>query len=227
MANRFYKTVDVKKAEGGYHVTLDGRVLKTPGKRPLVFDRENRAQLVAGEWDKVEKEIRPELMPCTRLMNVACEVTPNNRPDLIKEFRQYTQTDLLCYRATHPEDLAARQHAEWQPVLNWAADTHAIALATTTGLSALAQTPVSLDRATNFADALENVELTLLLHFTSSLGSSILGLAVMVGHLNIETAFETSILDQRFQNERWGTDDEALARTTLIGDELIALSKLI
>ena len=82
-AKRFYKQVTVEARDGGFVVLLDGRVLKTPKKQPLIIDTEARAQLVAAEWDAQVDEINPSLMPCTRMMNVACEQTPTRRDDLI------------------------------------------------------------------------------------------------------------------------------------------------
>lgn len=227
MANRFYKTVSTASADGGFHVTLDGRVLKTPGKMQLVCLTETQAKHVADEWDAQEKEIKPETMPCTRLMNVACEMTPDRRPELIAEFRKYCETDLLSYRAAHPEDLNARQQSEWQPLLEWVAQKHSIALATTTGLAAVKQSEASLNAASTFADALDDAKLTLLLHLTASFGSGVLALATVEKHLTAERAFALANLDESFQNERWGEDDEAIARNAALLVELNALAHLI
>ena len=227
MAKRFYNKVDIQKADSGFQITLDGRVLKTPGKKPLLCKTNKQAEHVASEWDAQIDEIKPETMPCTRLMNVACEMTPTNRPELIAEFRKYCETDLLSYRTAEPKDLAERQEANWQPVLDWAYNQHGIALAVTDGLTALQQPENSLKSAAGFATNLNDAELTLLLHFTASFGSGILGLSVMTKHLTVERAFSLSKLDETFQNERWGEDEEAVANKTALFEELKALSNLI
>lgn len=227
MAKRFYKTVDIAAHDTGFHVTLDGRVLKTPGKKQLVCPSRVQAEQVAAEWEAQVEEIKPETMPCTRLMNVACEVTPTRRPELVAEFRKYCETDLLCYRAAHPADLGERQNKLWQPVLDWADKAHQIALAVTTGLEALPQPEQSLNAAANYAEALDDFGLTMLLHYTASFGSGVLALAVLEKHLDVATAFDLSGLDEQFQNERWGADDDAVARNTALLSELTALSKLI
>lgn len=227
MAKRFYKSVDVERTELGFNVTLDDRVLKTPGKKPLICNTNKRAERVAAEWDAQIDEIKPETMPCTRLMNVACEMTPTNRPELITEFKKYCETDLLCYRTAEPKDLAERQNTDWQPVLDWASKNHSILLAVTSGLNAIPQPEKSLKAAARIAEDMNDVELTLLLHFTASFGSGVLGLAVLTDHLKAEDAFALSKLDETFQNERWGKDDEAIARNEALLVELKALAKLI
>lgn len=227
MAKRFYDGVDIASCDEGYHITLDGRVLKTPGKKSLLCPTHAQAHNVAAEWKAQVDEIKPESMPCTRLMNVACEMTPDGRPELIAEYRKYCATDLLCYRAAQPADLGERQQTLWQPVLDWAATHHDIELATTTGLEAIPQSENSLSAAATHANGLNDTELTLLLHFTASFGSAVLALAVLDRYVDVDEAFALSRLDEIFQNERWGTDDEAVARNVALGVELNALAQLI
>ncbi len=227
MAKRFYKDVGVKAKGAGYVVTLDGRILKTPGKQDLAIDSQARAHLVAAEWQAQGTDISPETMPCTRLMNVACELTPPRRPELLKEFRAYCETDLLCFRAEAPQDLTERQAQIWQPVLDWAAGKHGIALFVMTGVTALPQPEISLSAAAKYAGDLRNTDLTLLLHLTASFGSGVLALAALEKYLGVDAAFDISRLDEIFQNERWGEDDEAAQRNVNILDELMKLAKLI
>jgi len=225
-AKRFYETVRYEPHGDGYAVLLDGRVLKTPKKAELIIDREDRAARVAAEWDAQEREINPSLMPATRLMNVACEQTPQRRPDLITEARRYAQTDLLCYRAAAPADLAARQARAWDPLLIWAA-AQGITLNTVSGIIAISQPDESLDVMAARAQAMDDVSLTLFVHFISVFGSAVLGLAVMSAHITAAEAFELSRLDEAYQIEQWGEDEEAQQRIEFIRRETLALADLI
>jgi chaperone required for assembly of F1-ATPase len=64
---RFYKTVDVKpsddKKPGGWVITLDGRVLKTPARARFVVPSERIALSIALEWDAQRPVVKPFLMP--------------------------------------------------------------------------------------------------------------------------------------------------------------------
>jgi len=227
MAKRFYKDVSVHDTDRGFAVVLDGRVLKTPGKAALRFSNQTQADLVAAEWQAQWEEILPNTMPCTRLMNVACEQTPSRRGELVKEFCAYASTDLLCYRTHSPQDLLARQAQKWQPILDWAEQKHGIALASTTSIKAVAQPQHSLQSAQNFAENLDDTDLTLLLHFTASTGSAMLALAVTEKHITASTAFTLSRLDEIYQNEHWGADDEVGEKNAAVLVELNMLAKLI
>ncbi len=227
MAKRFYKDVCVEADVAGYVVKLDGRVLKTPGKKVLAFTSVTRADLVAAEWQAQGADILPGTMPCTRMMNVACEQTPYRRSELAKEYRAYMSTDLLCYRSQNPKDLAQRQEQSWQPVLDYVAKNYGITLASTTSIKAVDQPEKSLNNAADYANSKDNADLTLLLHFTASYGSAILALSVMERHLPVDTAFALSRLDEIYQNERWGADDEAVENNRLLLSELSLMAQLI
>ena len=227
MAKRFYKQVTLQASEDAYAILLDGRVLKTPGKQALVIPRQFQAKLVAAEWQAQGEDIVPATMPCTRLLNVACELTPPRRPELIKEFSSYCSTDLLCFRSSTPQDLAKRQDDIWQPILDWVATNHGIALLVTTSLKTPAHPKNALQATSAYAQKCDDVDLTLLLHFTASFGSGVLALALLEGYMDVNSAFTASRLDEIYQNERWGADEEAEARAQNIGAELTALASLI
>ena len=222
---RFYKEVDTTEVDGAFHVLLDGRTLKTPGKATLVAPTLRVAECVASEWNAQQEHIRPETMPVTRLLNVAIELTPNNRPKLLDEARSYASTDLLCYRDA-PSALSRHQAENWDPVLLWAKD-RGIELRAEASILAIEQTPSSLDMVREFADTLDDLSLTLFVHFTAVFGSAILALAVMENHLTGSRAFELSRLDSNWQIAHWGEDEEAKEAADAVAIEVKALCKIL
>ena len=224
-AKRFYNDVTVCAVEGGYAVLLDGRQLKTPGKKTLLTNQAI-ANFIAAEWDAQTEFILPETMPVTRLLNVAIERTPDNRDALVSEVRKYSGTDVLCYRSVD-RPLFDRQTRDWDPVLEWAKSTHGIALKSTTGIVAVTQDEASMDKVADYARQCCDVSLTLLTHFTAVFGSAVLAIAVMDTHLEAGKALSLSRLDELFQIERWGQDELANERSRDIEVETLALSKLI
>jgi len=64
LARRFYRAVGVQEGAGGFHVTLDGRLLKSPARAPLLLPSRALALAVAAEWEWQDaKSIRPYTMP--------------------------------------------------------------------------------------------------------------------------------------------------------------------
>ena len=64
---RLYKEAKPVAITGGHGVTLDSRLIKTPGKRDLLVPSAALAAAIAEEWDAQHDEIRPTKLPLTRL----------------------------------------------------------------------------------------------------------------------------------------------------------------
>lgn len=226
MAKRFYKEVSVAPAEDGHAVFLDGRELKTPGRKALRPDSEALARLIADEWDAQEGEIKPEEMPVTRLLNVAIERTPVNRGSLHAEVAKYLGTDLTCYRASAPAALMENQAAAFDDVLVWVQAVHDIDLNITDGLLTAQDASVTQLGAA-YAAQQDDIRLTLLVHFTAVFGSAVLAIAVMDGFISAEEGLTRSRTDELFQISRWGEDEDAQIRTAHIKTETLALAKVL
>src|SRR5436305_4416454 len=119
LRKRFYQM-----ATGGegppYPLLLDGRGVKTPAGNTLAAPTFSLAQAIAAEWDAQGERIDPAGMPLTRLANTVIDgVAPDPEP-VAQEIAQYLSSDLVCYRASTPEGLVARQAQHWDPILAWA-----------------------------------------------------------------------------------------------------------
>ncbi|WP_017932558.1 ATP12 family chaperone protein [Robiginitomaculum antarcticum] len=226
MAKRFYKTVTVSPAANGYGIFLDARELKTPGRKAMHLQSQALAQLIADEWDAQEREINPETMPVTRLLNVAIERTAHNRDSLYAEVAKYLGTDLTCYRAVAPAELRKNQAAAFDDVLAWAKAVHDIKLDITDGLFR-SQDATMTQIGAQYAARQDDLRLTLLVHFTVVFGSAALAIAVMDGFISASDALTRSRTDELFQIARWGEDEEAAERTENIRRETLALAKVL
>lgn len=223
---RFYKQVSYKDANGAYNIHLDERVLKTPGKKTFRVPSSALAAAVAAEWDAQTDNIIPAQMPLTRLLNVAIEQTPENRPNLLEEARRYAGTDLLCYRAPEPRLLTERQNKAWDPLMKWAAK-RGVDLKTTPSLLAIEQPETALDAIENYAAGLDNIRLTLFVHLIAVFGSVIIAMAVMERELTAGEAFDVSRLDSLYQIELWGEDEEAADITAALKLETEKLGEIL
>ena len=209
---RVYKQAAIRLAAGGWGVALDGRAMRTPGRNELVVPSERLAAAIAAEWDSQREEIRPETMPLTRLAATAIDRTSVQRQQVIAETAKYAGTDLVCYRADHPPELAARQQSMWQPLLDWATLRYDAALAVTSGVIPTRQSAASLKAFAGAVAALDDFRLTALHTLTATCGSLVIALALLEGRVDPATAFAASQLDETFQIEAWGEDAEAAAR---------------
>jgi len=226
-AKRFYKEVSVSETEAGFSVALDGRALRTPKGTPLVVASRPLAEAIAGEWAAQEATIRPHTMPLFRLAATAVDRIGGERRTIVDGIVAYAQTDLLCYRAEAPGDLVERQQAVWEPLLEWMVRTHGVVFSVTAGVIPVPQPAEVEPRLRRVFEACDDFELAAMSSVTAACGSVVLALALAGGHIGAEEAFAAAQLDETYQAEQWGTDEEALARREKLRKEIIAAHRFL
>lgn len=212
LPKRFYKTVSVAPDGDGFAVQLDGRTPKSPAKSPLVLPTRALAQLIAAEWDAQDQVINLATMTATRRAFTAIDQIPPARAAVADEVAHYAGSDVLCYFADEPRALVEREEAQWLPILAWAKDELGLELERASGIVHRPQPAATLERAKALALAADDMTLTALAEATALFGSAVLALAVQRGRLDAEAALDLSRLDEIFQIEQWGVDDEAAER---------------
>ncbi len=210
-AKRFWKAATAEPCEGGYAVRLDGRAVKTPAKAAFVVPTLALAQAAAAEWDAQESVVKPDSMPVTRAINSAIDKLSVQFDEVVGLLAAYGASDLLCYRATGPEGLVARQAAGWDPLLDWAAQALGTPLVTTAGIIHIDQPADSIARLHVLTAAFDRFRLAAFHDLVAISGSLILAFAVTHGRLSPEEAFDLSRIDEAWQVEIWGVDEEAAA----------------
>lgn len=210
---RFYASATTQAVEGGFAVMLDARGVRTPRQARLIVPSETLAALIADEWAAQGQSVMLPHMPMTRLAFTAADRIPGARPETVREIVDFAGSDLLCYRATSPTSLVERQARAWDPLLDWARDAHGLVFTPTAGVIHQRQPRDSLDRVAELAKAADDFTLAGLALAAGLFGSAVLALALWRGRLTGPEAFERSRLDEAFQEDQWGVDQEAAART--------------
>jgi len=210
-AKRFWKAAGVVEVENGFAVELDGRTVKTPAKQPLRVPSRAMATAIAAEWDAQEDAINPNTMPVTKTANAAIDKVTVQHAEVADMLAAYGDSDLLCYRADTPEELVARQAALWDPMLDWAAEALDVRLETRTGVIHAPQDAAAIARLHRRTHALDTFELAAFHDLVSLTGSLILGFAATLDARPIGELWDLSRLDELWQEEQWGEDDDATA----------------
>lgn len=227
---RIWTRVEVQPLEAGFTLMLDDRPLRTPAKAPLAMPTRALAEAVAAEWDAVTDKVNPDAMPMTRAVNSALDKVIPNQAAVSQLLTEYGGSDLLCYRADAPEELAFRQQEKWTPWVDWSRDTLVAPLILTAGVIPVDQPPSSVARLRAAVDAHDAFELTALHDLVTLSGSLILALAVSRGALEASAAWSLSRLDEDWQQSLWGIDPEAAAAAAVKSaafDDAARLLKLV
>ncbi len=223
---RFYKTAEAVEADGGHGIALDGKPVRTPASRPLAVSGAALANAVADEWAAQGETIDRETMPLTRLVCTALDLVPERRADIVAETAVYAETDLVCYRTDAPPALARRQTAAWEPLVTWAAERYGARLAVTTSITPLAQAPEALEALREAVATEDDFALAGLSMTTRAFGSLVIALAMRDGRLDARAAADASLIDERYQLERWGEDAELAARCARVARDATDAERL-
>ncbi|WP_428548016.1 ATP12 family chaperone protein [Profundibacter sp.] len=208
-AKRFWEKATVENVGDGYQVLLDGRKLRTPVKSELIVPSREMAEAIAAEWDAQEEKIDPMTMPVTRSANAAIDKVGPMHAEVAALVAEYGDTDLLCYRAESPKGLVKRQSEAWDPLLEWAAGTLNAPLKTTTGIVHVKQDAAVLASLAGRVSDMDKFKLAAFHDLVGMSGSLIIGFAVIHRFLPVPELWRRSRIDEDWQIEQWGEDEEA------------------
>src|SRR4051812_48618560 len=208
---RFYAHAGVAEAPDGFAITLDDKPVRTPSGRPLVAPNREIADAIVAEWDAQQETIDPLTMPLTRFANSVADAVVDRVEAVADDVAKYFGSDLLFYRAGHPGGLVAREAAHWDPIVFWAADALGAHFILSEGIVHVRQ-PDSAIEAARAALPGDPWSIAALHVVTTLTGSALIGLALMRGAIDQDQVWTAAHVDEDWNAEKWGVDDEVAAR---------------
>ncbi len=228
---QFWDEAAAEAAGDLWQVMLDGKPMRLPGGAPLLLGNRVLAEAVAQEWQAAGGAKGGEMSfadtPLTRLAGTAQERVAPQTEAVAAELARYAESDLLCYRAEEPDALVQRQEAQWQPWLDWAERRYGVRLEVTAGVMYRAQSTASLAVLAAAVAAQTVPALTALGIIVPATGSLVLGLAVAEGALDAAGATAAAQLDELFQAELWGVEQEAEERRARVAGEIAIAARYL
>jgi chaperone required for assembly of F1-ATPase len=206
--------------ENTIEVTLAGKPLFTPAKNPLKVPTKALAEAIEAEWRANGKFVGSK-MPLSALAFTAIDRIAGRKDDIIEVLLVYVDTDTLSYRASGSQVLAKCQEEKWDPVLAWADKALGVQWQTTSGVMPVDQPPDVHKSLSKYLGGLTDMQLAAGSVLASSLSSLVLMLALLENHINAQQAFELSRLEEDYQAEKWGHDEEATQRADRLKAEIL------
>lgn len=149
-----------------------------------------------------------------------------NSGEVIDRLVKYSLTDLLLFWGQE-KDLIERQTEVWGPILKWAKQELDTKFITTQSLDVPEENRTSSYRLKQFMETLSNKELTAFYGAALKMRSVLLAAALVKGKISAEEAFNAAFLDELWQAENWGADEEAEARRQTIKNEIFEIEKFL
>jgi chaperone required for assembly of F1-ATPase len=226
LRKRFYQAAAIAPNGSGFEITLDGKPVRTPARRPLAAPTRELAQAIADEWQAQRDVIQPAAMPLTRLANSIIDGVADNPGAVREEIANYLGSDLLFYRADGPEKLTERQAQAWDPVVEWAAQKLGARFILVEGVVFAAQPEEAIAAAAK-AIPTDDWRLGAVVSVTTITGSALLALALAHGAIALDRAWAAANVDEDWQMEQWGRDGLAMERRAHREAEMAAAAKIL
>jgi chaperone required for assembly of F1-ATPase len=228
LRQRFYRRAETSHMEDGFAVLLDGKPIRTPGRRALAAPTQPLAEAIAAEWEAQRDVIDPARMPLTRLANSIIDGVADTAAAaaVADEIGRYLASDLLVYRAEAPAQLVERESGAWDPILAWARDSLGARFVLAQGTVHVTQPPEVL-AAVRTAIPADYWRLGAVSSITTLTGSALLALALAHGRLTADQVWEAAHVDEDWNMEQWGRDALVLERRAYRFAELQAAANVL
>lgn len=208
---RFWSEVGVVTEGGGWRVALDGRPIRTQQGAPQIVHTQALAERLAAEWRAQGETIDPAGFVFRDLADYAIDVVQPRRAEAVARILAYAESDTLCYRAEPGEPLGIRQRAEWEPLLKAAEAHHGVRFERVAGIIHRAQPEATLAILRDHLKTHDAFALAALNTLASLAASLVVALAALDPAADAEALWAVANLEEDWQAEQWGLDDQAQA----------------
>jgi len=218
---KFWKTIEIKKVSSKeFYILLDNKKLKTPQKNELILSNHLMAKEVLREWDQRSDIINTDDLVFYGLLSTAIDRVSEEKNSYINDIINFIDTDLICYRADNPIDLVSFQNKQWDPIISLIEKYINTKVSVFKGVMPSQQSSKVHHRFKNLIVELSDVQISVLHRITNLVGSVFLSLCILKKDLTNKQAFELSFLDELWQAENWGYEEDASEKRKKIRTEL-------
>lgn len=144
---------------------------------------------------------------------------PEQRSLILDKLVEFSLTDMMLFWGQNKE-LVAQQEKIWGPLLQWVEQEFDTKLKTTQNLDVPEQDQKLAYRLNFELQKLSDRQLVAFYAMALRTRSVLLALAFVKGKINAQEAFQAAALEEIWQAEKWGKDEEAENRRQTMRQEL-------
>ena len=160
-----------------------------------------------------------------KILDKAVKEIGQYRADLEKKLLEFAQTDLLFFWS-EKQDLYLKQETNWLPIINWVEETLNVKVNKTSLLDMPDNEAMQEPLKRTFAK-MGDKEFACYYAAALNMKSVLLALALIKGKIDAVTAGRLSYLEELWQNEMWGSDEEEVKRREERCNELIEIESYL
>ena len=141
---------------------------------------------------------------------------------------RFSSSDLVFYRADSPDGLVHRQAEAWDPIIDWARSALGARFFLAEGVMHVEQPREAIAAVgVHLRQREEPLRLAALHVITSITGSALMALAFEAGAIDAEAVWTAAHVDEDWNIEHWGLDEEAAARRAFRKRDMMGAAALI
>ncbi len=159
-------------------------------------------------------------------LNKMADEVGKQRQVIINKLVQFSLTDMLLFWGQN-KDLILLQEQEWAPLLQWAGQKLNVKLKTTQSLDVPKENEEAGWRLRKILEGFSDKELVAFYAAALNMRSVLLAFALVKGKINAEEAFHAAFLEEIWQAENWGVEEEAEKRRQSLKKELQEIEKFL
>lgn len=201
--------------------------MRTPAGQPVIVPTPALAQAIEREWVGQGQKIDAARLRLSPLVYVALDMATAQRDAMLEDIIPYIDTDLVCYRAGDNAVLSQRQAEGLDPVIAWLLEFFSLRLLTTHGIMPVLQPQKNQNLLRGILARYDIWKLSAVCVATKALGSMALALALVEGYLSASQAYALAHLEETYETEQWGKDDEKETRLQAKESEIQAVSEFL
>ena len=155
------------------------------------------------------------------------EDVAQHRTEIIQRLVNFTVTDTLLFRNPDAPELFEKEAEVWDPIVAWVKECLKTDLKTSQNLEVPQANNASLPRLQIFLEGLTDKELVAFYQVSKITKSVLLAATFVRKKINAEETFRAAFLEEIWQAEKWGKDEEAEERRKCIRQELVEVEEFI
>jgi chaperone required for assembly of F1-ATPase len=225
---KFWKTVEVSElTTDSYQILLDKKILKTPMQNDLTFPNYRISYETSLEWDINSNELDTDKMVFFGIFSTAIDRIVNERVLYINEIMKFVDTDMICYKAEKPNELVELQNKHWNPILLIIKRYIGLEIEFFRGVMPRNQNKQIHNKIKKLINKFSNLELSILYRLTNITGSIFISLCIIKGDIIKKHICQLCFLDELWQAENWGVEEEAAKKRDEVSKELKKIITLV
>lgn len=162
----------------------------------------------------------------TKLQTMTKDVSLH-RDEIIERMVNFSLTDTLLFRSPNAAELIEEERQIWDPIIDWVQKSVNANYEVSESLDVPQKNNASLPHLQVFLESLSDKELAAFYEVAKITKSVFLAAAMVKKRVTADEAFKAAFLEEIWQADKWGHDEEADKRRELIRKELADVEKFL